>query len=492
MNLDFTLHCPLASMFRTLSFKSARAETRQWQTSSRLSRSRLAVTRAYSVPTESPPATNRRHKVVVVGAGFGGMSAVHALRGAPVDITCVDRFNYHLFQPLLYQVGTCALDASDIAWPIRGLVSGRQDVTTLMGEVKNVDKNNRVVQLDHGQQLSYDTLILATGARDAFFGHDEWADIAPGLKSLKDATTVRRRILLGFEMAEREEDPEARKAFMTYAIVGAGPTGVELAGAVSQMARNTLPNEYRNIDTREARVVLIEAGPRVLGTFKEDLSEYARQALEELGVEVKLNSPVSELTHQYVKAGDETIPCYTIFWAAGVQASPAHEWLSAPVERGGKIKVNSDLSVPGHPEIFAIGDTASAKTPNGGQVPGVAPAAKQMGHYVGKLVRDRVNGINNSKPFRYVDNGSLATIGKNKAVVDFGFIRMKGWAAWWLWGIAHIYFLIGVRSRLMVALNWLYNFTFNARESRLITQDPRQDIRDGKPKLLSPEKDTSP
>ena len=432
--------------------------------------------RGLSTPAD-PLAPVPPHRVVVVGAGFGGMTTINTLRGAPVEITLIDRSNCHLFQPLLYQVGTCDLDTSDIAWPIRHLVASRPEITTLLGEVDRVDKDARLVHIqDDADPIPYDTLVLATGARDAFFGHDEWGHIAPGLKTLQDATTVRRRLLVGFELAERVTDPALRKSLMTFTIIGGGPTGVELTGAIAQMAHRTLPREFRKIDTRDARIVLVEAGPRVLSAFPEDLSAYAKQALEDLGVEVKLNKPVSDLQVDHVRAGDETIPCSTVFWAAGVQASVAHRWIAAPTDKAGRIQVAPDLSVPGHPEIFAIGDTASVRNADGSPVPGIAPAAKQMGKYVGKLVRNRINGEPAPAPFRYVDMGSLATIGKNKAVVSYKGYKLKGWIAWWMWGLAHIYFLISVRSRLSVALNWLWNFTRNFRASRVISQDPFQDF----------------
>lgn len=444
-----------------------------------------ALARAHSTPA-GPPTPIPRHRVVIVGAGFGGMTTINALRGAPVDITLIDRSNCHLFQPLLYQVGTCDLGTSDIAWPIRHLVASRPEITTLLGEVDSVDKNARLVHIkDDADPIPYDTLVLATGARDAFFGHDEWGHIAPGLKTLRDATTVRRRLLVGFELAERVADPELRKSLMTFTIIGGGPTGVELAGAIAQMAHRTLPHEFRKIDTRDARIVLIEAGTRVLSSFPEDLSAYAKRALEDLGVEVKLNQPVSDLQVDRVVAGNETIPCSTIFWAAGVQASVAHRWISAPTDKAGRIQVEPDLSVPHHPEIFAIGDTAAVHNADGSPVPGIAPAAKQMGKYVGKLVRSRIHGEPAPAPFRYVDMGSLATIGKNKAVISYKGFKLRGWIAWWMWGLAHIYFLISVRSRLSVALNWLWNFTRNFRASRVITQDPFQDFPKGFPESVS-------
>lgn len=448
-----------------------------------LSRTRLAAagvnfpsaSRLLSTATgDAKTSTPKRHHVVIVGAGFGGLTTVQSLKGAPVDITIIDRANYHLFQPLLYQVGSCQLSPSDIAWPVRHLLGNRSEVTTLMGEVMDVDVDRQTVYLDHNLPINYDTLVLATGAKDAYFGNDDWERFAPGLKSLKDATTLRRRLLMAFEMAEREPNPERRSSQMTLAIIGGGPTGVELAGAMAQMAHRTLPNEFRNIDTRKTRIVLIEAGPRVLSAFTEDLSEYAKAALEDLGVEVHLNMPVSKLSKQGVEYGGQFLPCSTIFWAAGVQASPAARWLSASSDRAGRVRVEPDLSIPGHPNVFAIGDTAAVMGPNGKPIPGVAPAAKQQGAYVGKLIRNRLLGKATRKAFQYYHTGNLATIGKNKAVVDFGFIKMTGWMAWWLWGIAHIYFLIGVRSRLSVALSWLWSYTRNMRGSRLITQDHKQ------------------
>ncbi|WFD00016.1 hypothetical protein MYAM1_002762 [Malassezia yamatoensis] len=414
----------------------------------------------------------RLHKVVVVGAGFGGVMAVNALKGAPVEITVLDRSNSHVFQPLLYQVGSCALPANDIAWPIRQIFAKRPEVTTLMGEVCKVDRHKQEVFMkDDPYPVPYDTLILASGARDSYFGNDHWEKYAPGLKTLQDATTIRRRLLLAFELAEREEDPERRKSLLTFAMVGGGPTGVELAGQIAQMAHSTLPKEFRNIDTKKARVVLIEAGPRLLSAFPEDLSMYAKHALEDLGVEVWLEKAVSDITADNIQAGDQVLDCKTIFWAAGVQASPAHEWIGAKANRTGCIKVKKDLSVAGYENIFAIGDTAEVMQADGSRVPGIAPAAKQMGTYVGRKIRKRIDGRDDEKPFRYVDMGSLATIGKRKAVIRYKALEMKGALAWWLWGIAHIYFLINIRSRMSVGLNWLYNFTRNMRGSRIITQD---------------------
>jgi len=410
------------------------------------------------------------HHVVVVGAGFGGLEAVHRLARAPVRITLVDRRNHHLFQPLLYQAATASLAPSEIAWPIRHLFRRRRDVTTLLASVESIDEEAHELRLDGGSALSYDTLVLATGARHAYFGHDAWEPFAPGLKTLEDATTIRSRILLAFEEAEREEDERKRAALMTFVIVGAGPTGVELAGTIAELARATLPGDFRRVDTREARIVLIEAGPRVLPAFAQDLSAYAKHSLERLGVEVALGQPVSECSPEGVVFGGMPLAAATIIWAAGVQASPAAQWLDAPADSAGRVKVEPDLTVPGHPEIFAIGDAAILFRPDGRPVPGIAPAAKQEGVYVADVVRARLSGAPAPPPFRYKHAGDLATIGKRRAVIDFGWIKLRGAIAWWLWGFAHIYFLIGVRNRLSVALNWLWIYARDQRSARLITR----------------------
>ena len=409
------------------------------------------------------------HRVVVVGAGFGGLGAVHRLRGAPVRITIVDRRNHHLFQPLLYQAATASLAPSEIAWPIRHLFRRRPDVTTLLASVKSIDRQARELHLDDGSTLPYDTLVLATGARHAYFGHDDWEPFAPGLKTLEDATTIRGRILLAFEEAEREPDKQKRAALMTFVIVGAGPTGVELAGAIAELARATLPAEFRNINTHDARIVLIEAGPRVLPAFAEDLSAYAKDSLERLGVEVLLGQAVSDCSDEGVVFDGKRLPAATIIWAAGVQASPAAHWLDAPADKAGRLKVEPDLTVPGHKEIFAIGDAAIVLRPDGRPVPGIAPAAKQEGVYVAGVIRARLKGAPAPPPFRYRHQGDLATIGKRRAIIDFGWIKLRGAIAWWLWGLAHIYFLIGVRNRLSVAINWLWIYARDQRGARLIT-----------------------
>ncbi|MQW85922.1 NAD(P)/FAD-dependent oxidoreductase [Sinorhizobium saheli] len=410
------------------------------------------------------------HHVVVVGGGFGGLQLVNDLKGVPVRVTLIDRRNHHLFQPLLYQVATTVLATSEIAWPIRHLYRDRPEVTTLLGEATAVDKVTRTVMLANGPAIAYDTLVLATGATHAYFGHDEWAPVAPGLKTLEDATTIRRRVLLAFEQAEVEDDAAIRDALLTFTVIGAGPTGVELAGIIAEMAHRTLPGEFRRIDTRRARVVLVEAGPRILPAFSDDLSAYALRELDKLGVEVRTGTPVTDCTDFGVMIGDEFLPSRTLVWAAGVQASPAAGWLGIESDRAGRALVGRDLTAPGHPEIFVIGDTASVKQEDGSPVPGIAPAAKQQGAFVARVIRARLEGRPVPAAFRYRHQGSLATIGRRAAIIDFGRIRLKGALAWWIWGIAHIYFLIGTRSRFAVAWSWLWTYLSGQHSARLITQ----------------------
>jgi NADH dehydrogenase len=419
----------------------------------------------------SPP-----HHVVIVGGGFGGLATAQGLAGAPVRITIVDRRNHHLFQPLLYQVATATLATSEIAWPIRQLMRRRKEITTLLGLVTGVDIAARRVRLEDGE-LGYDTLVLATGARHAYFGHDEWEPHAPGLKTLEDATSIRRRVLLAFEHAERQSDETLRRAYLTFVIVGGGATGVELAGAIAELAHRTLPDEFRHIDTRKARILLIEAGPRILPAFTEDLSAYAHAALERLGVEIQLGAPVSQCSDDGVIFGGHPVAAKVILWAAGVRASPAAAWLGAPADGAGRVKVAPDLTVPGHPEIFVVGDTATIDAWHGKPVPGIAPAAKQAGASAAAAIKRRLQGDSVARPFRYRHAGSLATIGRRYAVIDFGWIKMRGYAAWWMWGLAHIYFLIGVRNRLAVALSWLWIYFTDTRGACLITQGDNRHAR---------------
>jgi NADH dehydrogenase len=413
-----------------------------------------------------------RPRIVIVGAGFGGLTLAKALGGKPVDVTLIDRQNYHLFQPLLYQVATAGLSPADIAAPIRSVVGRYRNVTVLLGNVEGVDVEGRAV-IAGSRRVPYDTLVLATGARHAYFGHDEWEAFAPGIKSVEDATAMRRRILLAFERAEGEADPEERKRLMTLIVVGGGPTGVELAGALAELARHALAKDFRNIDPRTARILLLEAAPRILLSFPEALSENARQQLEKLGVEVRLNAPVQAVDADGVIVAGERIASRTVLWGAGVAASPAGKWIGAKVDRAGRIIVKPDLSVPQHPEIFAIGDTALVADDEGEPLPGVAPVAKQQGQYLAKLILSQAAGRGAIGPFRYRNYGNLATIGRKAAVVDFGWMRLTGLVAWLVWTLAHIYYLIGFRNRIAVALDWMWAYVTWQRGSRLITEPRR-------------------
>ena len=413
----------------------------------------------------------QRPKIVVVGGGFGGLAAVQELKGVDADITLIDRRNHHLFQPLLYQVATTSLGPSEIAWPIRQLVHRRPEVTTLLGKVEGVDTAAKHVRLERGSTVSFDYLILATGAQHAYFGHDDWEPFAPGLKTLEDATAMRRRLLMAFEKAELETDPVKRQALLTFVIIGAGPTGVELAGAIIELARITLLKDFRNIRPEEARVVLIEAGPRVLANFKPEMSAYAEKALRELGVDVELGKAVTAVHADGVDFGGITLSSETIIWAAGVLASPAAKWLGVEADRAGRVKVNPDLSVPGHAEIFAVGDTVTTVAPDGKPVPGIGDAAKQSGRHAAKVIKARLAGKSDDLPFRYRHLGDIATIGRSRALIDFGWLQLTGWIGWWTWGLAHIYFLIGLKNRIFIALNWLWIYLTGYRSARLITQD---------------------
>ena len=410
-----------------------------------------------------------KHRIVVVGAGFAGLQLVQDLRGLDCQITLIDQRNHHLFQPLLYQVATTLLSTSEIAWPIRRVLRERKDVTTLLSTVEGVDRAAREVVLRGGQRIGYDTLVLATGARHAYFGKDQWEADAPGLKTLEDATTIRRRLLLAFERAELAADETGRQAHLTFAVIGAGPTGVELVGIIAELAHRILPQEFRHIDTRKARVMLIEAGPRILPAFSETQSDYAKSALERRGVEVHTGTPVTDVSAEGIVLGDQPIAARTVIWAAGVQASRAKDWLGAEADRAGRVMVTPALTLPDDPQIFVLGDTAHVES-EGKPVPGVAPAAKQQGSHAARTIRARLQGRPEPGPFRYRHMGNLATIGRNAAVIEYGSFKLRGWLAWWVWGIAHIYFLIGARSRLMVALSWLWIFLSGQNSARLITQ----------------------
>jgi len=408
-----------------------------------------------------------RPRVVIIGAGFGGLSAAMRLAHVAADVTVIDRRNHHLFQPLLYQVATAALSPADIAAPIRGILARQGNTDVTLGTVTGIDTTGRAVLIGE-RRIAYDQLVIATGARESYFGHDEWAAVTSGLKSIEDATTMRRRILVAFERAEDCADEAERRRLLTFVIIGGGPTGVELAGALAELARAALARDFRHIDPSTARIVLIEGGPRLLPSFPPGLSEKAAQALARLGVEVRLDAMVTSCDEDGVVVGNTRIDGRTLIWAAGVAASPAAIWLGIEPGRGGRAPVGTDLTVPGHPEIFVIGDTAQVAGP-GGPLPGVAPAAKQQGAYVARAIAARLAGKPPPGPFRYRDFGNLATIGRHQAVVDFGWLRLTGRLAWLAWGVAHIYFLIGFRNRLAVAIDWLWSYITYQRGARLIT-----------------------
>ena len=413
------------------------------------------------------------HHFVIVGGGFAGLWATRALASAPVRITLIDRHNHHLFQPLLYQVATAGLSAPDIAAPLRHILRKQANVEVRLAEVAAIAPQEKHVVLADGTTIAYDALLLATGATHAYFGHDEWARHAPGLKTLDDALQLRRHLLLAFERAEAETDPGKRAAWLSFAIVGGGPTGVELAGTLAEIARHTLKNEFRRIDPSQARVRLVEAGPRVLASFPDTLSEKARRQLERLGVEVVTGTPVSDITDEGYRLGETFIPAKTVVWAAGVAASPLARTLGVSLDRAGRVQVQPDLGVPGHPDIFVAGDLASLMQANGKPVPGVAPAAKQMGRLVAANIRARLAG-KPTQAFAYKDYGNLATIGRMAAVVDFGRLKFSGLPAWWFWLTAHVFFLIGFRNRVVVLLNWWWAYWSYQRAARIILGESRE------------------
>lgn len=413
-------------------------------------------------------------RVVIVGGGFGGLEAARSLAKAPVDITVVDQRNYHLFQPLLYQVATAALSPAEIAAPIRAILRGQKNVRVLLGRVVGVDTARRQVQL-RDRVIPYELLIIATGARHDYFGHDDWGRFAPGLKTIEDARALRHQLLAVFELAEVERDPDEQRRLMTFVVIGGGATGVEMAGAIAELAKVALAQDFRSIDTTMSHVILIEAGPRLLPSMPESLSATAQASLEKLGVDIRLGKPVSACDVRGVSLGDERIGCHTIVWAAGVRGSPAASWLGAAQDREGRVIVEPDLTVAGHPEIFVIGDTARVVDRKNRPIPGVAAAAKQEAHYVVKVIAARLGGKQPPQPFRYRNFGNLATIGRSHAVADFGFVRVSGFLAWILWGFVHIYFLIGFRNRLVVAMSWLWSYVTFQRNARLITSDDRPD-----------------
>jgi NADH:ubiquinone reductase (H+-translocating) len=411
---------------------------------------------------------NTLPKIVIVGAGFGGLWAASALADAPAHITVIDERNYHLFQPLLYQVATAGLSPADIAAPIRGILSRQRNARVILGRVVGIDKALRVVRL-RDREVPYDWLIVATGARHAYFGHEEWAAFAPALKNIDDATRLRRNILTALERAEQEPDADERQRLMTFVVVGGGATGVETAGAIAELVKVALARDFRTINPAMSRIVLVEAGPRVLPSFAPRLSTAAQRALERLGVEVRLGRPVTRCDELGVMLGEERVACGVTIWAAGVMASQAAQWLEAEHDRAGRVLVDRELRLPGHPEIFVIGDTASVRDAAGKPLPGVATVAKQEGKYVARVLRARMLGHTAPPAFRYRDYGELATVGRNFAVVDFHWLRLTGRIAWFVWSFAHIYFLIGFRNRLVVAMDWIWAYLTFQRGARLIT-----------------------
>jgi NADH:quinone reductase (non-electrogenic) len=401
--------------------------------------------------------------VVIIGGGFGGLYAARALRNADVRITLIDRHNYHLFQPLLYQVATAALNPSDIAAPIRAVLSRQKNTSVILGEASAIDPAQKFVHLADGAKIAYDFAIVATGAAHSYFAHPEWERNAPGLKTIDDALEIRRRVLLAFEAAERENDSRAQEALLTFVIVGAGPTGAELAGALSEIARQTMLRDFRRINPSSARVILVEGKDRVLPVYPPELSEKARKQLEHLGVEVITNAIVTSLSDTEVCIGDRVIPARTVLWAAGVEASPLARSLGVPLDRAGRVLVNDDLTIPGHDDVFIVGDLAAVKYKDG-LVPGVAPAAIQEGIHAARSIISKAR-----EPFRYRDKGSLATIGRAAAVADFGFVKVSGFIAWLAWLAIHIFFLIGFRNRFLVITQWAWAYVTYQRGARLIT-----------------------
>ena len=411
-------------------------------------------------------------RVVILGCGFGGLFAAKSLDGAPVEVTVVDRTNHHLFQPLLYQVATAGLSAPAVAAPIRNILASQSNATVICGDVQRIDMARRAVVLDGDDEIAYDQLIVATGATNSYFGHNEWEHYAPSLKTLDDAYEIRRRVLLAFEHAERETDLAKRAAWLTFVVIGAGATGVELAGAFAEIARHTLRGEFRRFDPRNARIVLVEGSDRVLPTYPASLSEQARLQLESLGVTVWLGRQVTGIDERGVQMGGDTLVAHTVVWAAGVAASPLGASLEVPRDRAGRVIVGEDLSIPGHPEVTVIGDLATLPW-HQPPVPGIAPAAKQMGSYAAHKILQQLKG-QSVAPFSYKDYGMLATIGRNSAVAVLGKVKLSGYPAWLLWLIAHIWYLIGFRNRIIVMIDWAWAYWTFERSSRIVTGERRR------------------
>jgi NADH dehydrogenase FAD-containing subunit len=425
--------------------------------------------------------------IVVVGGGFGGLAAAKALKHTPTRVTLIDRTNHHLFQPLLYQVATSELTPGNIASPIRGILRNQKNLTVLLGEVTSVDKERKCVFVNsadrRGVPLSYDSLILATGVRHSYFGHDEFEEFAPGLKNLADAVLVRNKILAAFELAEAEEDPKRHQDLLTFVLVGGGPTGVEMAGAIAVLVRNTLQREFRRIDPATARIILVDRGNRILGTFSEELSSAALRRLEELGVEVRLGQGVDQIDQNGVTVAGERIASKTVIWTAGVAPSPAGKWLDAETDRAGRVRVQQNLTVPGHPEIFVIGDTSTLDQ-DGKPLPGVAQVAMQQGRYAGKVIRSRLAGSAAPAPFRYFDKGNMAVVGKGFAVLQSGKICLSGLFAWFAWAAVHLEFLAQSSLRVSVFVQWVWTYITGQRGSRLIVDHYRS--KPAKPAQINP------
>jgi NADH:ubiquinone reductase (H+-translocating) len=428
---------------------------------------------ALTSQTAQKELTNSTH-VVIVGGGFGGLQAAKALGKQHVQVTVIDRNNFHLFQPMLYQIATAGLSSSDIASPIRAILEDQQNTGVLMAEVTGVDVQEQQVWLGEQQALHYDYLILSTGATSNYFGHPEWQKLAPGLKSINDALAVRRLVLTAFETAEREPDEQKRRALLTFVLVGGGPTGVELAGAIAELAKQSLKGNFRHIDPTMARIVLVQGPKRIMPSFPASLTKQASKKLKQLGVEIKSGLHVKEVREDGVMIGDEHLATENVIWTAGVKASPAGEWLHADVDHDGRVKVRPDLTVPSHPNIFVIGDTALVEQ-NGKHLPGLAPVAMQEGEYVASVIADRVAGKTHSQPFHYFDKGTMATVGRGFGVVDIGPLRFTGFLAWLIWLFVHILFLIGFRSRILVFLQYAWTYITFQRGTRVIL--PEDSIR---------------
>jgi NADH dehydrogenase len=410
-------------------------------------------------------------KIVIVGAGFAGIEVARALGRANIPVTLIDRQNHHLFQPLLYQVATAALSPADIAEPIRKVLRGHPSVEVMLAEVTGIDTTARTVALDDGEIIAYDILVIATGATHGYFGHDEWESFAPGLKSIEDARKIRSHLLLAFERAEMSRDPAEQKSLMTIAVIGGGPTGVELAGSIAELARYTLSKDFVRIRAETATVLLLEAGPRLLTAFPEDLADYAVRKLTKLGVTVRTLCPVERITDHTVLAGGEEIGVGFAIWAAGVMASPLGKFLGVDLDRAGRVHVNADLSVPGKENVYVLGDLALTMDASGKPLPGLAQVAKQQGEYLGETLARKIRRNETPKPFVFRNRGNTAIIGRHAAVFDFGWSRMKGWLAWCLWALIHVYLLVGFQHRLLVSIQWLWRYVTYERGSRLITED---------------------